>query len=766
VSAGVGVHPEDMDSRDVDLGRRAALRFGGLTLAFLWTGVSGNVSAAMNARRQPDDAAAALADGNPPFAPNAFIRIHADGAVRLVMPNVEMGQGIYTGACMLLAEELDVGIDQITVEHAPPDESLYSMPLLGGQITGGSTSTRGQWQVLREAGAVARSLLVAAAAQRWGVDPAGCSVSRGVIVHTASKRTLTYGAVARAAAALPEPGKVSLKDPQAFALIGKRLRRVDSADKVSGAAQFGIDVKVPGMKIATVKACPTLGGRVRGIDDRRTRAIPGVVAVLQLDGAVAVVGEHFWAAKRGLDALDIAWDHGDNADLSTALLWQGLADHSSVGKPIVARAVGEKPVDGKVLNAVYRSPMLAHATMEPLNATVWVTAEKCEIWVGTQVPTRCVGIAAKITGLPESKIVLHNQFLGGGFGRRLESDSVEQAVNLAKQVNYPLKVIWTREEDIRHDIVRPMYYDRISAIVDGSGLPVWYSYRVTGATVLARWAPLAMGKNGLDDDTVECAAELPYDIPNLDVEWVRRDMPEGVVVGWWRGVGPTHNLFVVESFMDELAHAAGEDPLDYRRRLLKKNPRSLALLELAAEKIGWHSTSLPPRVGRGIALGEPFGSRVCVIVEAAVSAQGEVRLRRVVAALDCGIIINPSSVEAQIQGGLLFGLSAALYSGITLANGAIEQSNFHDYRNLRINEAPTIELYCIDSTAKPGGLGEVGTAIAAPALANALFAATGVRLRSLPVDRNLLVQDTAVLKQVVGENHEQPMPPAASQTAT
>jgi isoquinoline 1-oxidoreductase beta subunit len=733
----------------VDLGRRNALKFGGLSIAFLWTAGSGTVRAAMDARRQPGDAAAALADGNPPFAPNAFIRIDADGAIRLVMPNVEMGQGIYTGASMMLAEELDVGLDQIKIEHAPPNEALYSMPLIGGQITGGSTSTRGHWQVLREAGAVARTLLVTAAAARWRVEPSSLSVVRGVVTGPSAGQQLGYGALAKAAGELPMPKQVVLKQPKDFTLIGKPLRRVDSADKVTGATQFGIDVKLPGMKIATVMACPTLGGRLSGINDQRARAIPGVVEVIALDHAVAVVGEHFWAAKQGLEALDIAWDLGDNADLTTAELRAVLAEASRSGKSIVAREVGKKPADGKLVEATYQLPMLAHATMEPLNTTVWVTPNRCEIWVGTQVPTRCVTEAAKITGLSEDKIVLHNQYLGGGFGRRLETDSVEQAVRFATKVNYPLKVIWTREEDIRHDIVRPMYHDTISALLDADGRPVWYGDRVCGGTVLGRWAPEAMGKNGLDDDLVECVAEVPYEIPNLKVEWVRHDMPEGVIVGWWRGVGPTHNLFVVESFIDELAHTAGKDPLDYRRTLLKNNPRSLALLNLAAMKIGWSGAPLPPRVGRGIALGEPFGSRVCLIVEAEVTAQGEVRLRRAVAALDCGIAINPSSVEAQVQGGVLFGLSAALFSGITLKHGAIEQSNFHDYRCLRIDETPLLEVHRVASEDTPGGLGEVGTAIAAPALTNAIFAATGVRLRSLPVDRSLLTQDAGALREVI-----------------
>ena len=735
--------------RSVDIDRRNALKLTGLSIAFLWSASSGTARAAMNARRQSSDAAAAAADGNPPFAPNAFIRIDTDGAVRLVMPSVEMGQGIYTGASMMLAEELGVGLGQIKIEHSPPNDQLYANPFLGGQITGGSTSTRSQYQVLREAGAVARTLLIQAAAERWHVDPSTCTVAQGVVSHSSSGRKLGFGALAKSAGALPMPAKVTLKDPKDFTLIGKPLRRVDSADKTKGATQFGIDVRVPGMKVATVKACPTFGGKLIGVDERRARAIAGVIDVIRLDNAVAVVGEHFWAAKQGLEALDILWDPGENADLTTTDLRGALASALANGVSIVAREDGKRPAEGKLIEALYQSPMMAHAPMEPLNTTVFVTAEKCEIWVGTQVPTRCVAGAAKITGLPADKIVLHNQYLGGGFGRRLESDSVEQAVKIAKQVKYPIKVIWTREEDIRHDIVRPMYHDEISAVLGTDGRPVWFGDRITGGTVLGRWAPMAMGKNGLDGDLVECAAKTPYEIPNVKVEWIRHDMPDGLLVGWWRGVGPTHNLFVVESFMDELAHAAGKDPLEYRRALLQKNPRVLALLNLAAEKIGWNSVALPPRVGRGIALGEPFGSHVCTIVEAEVTAQGEVRLRRAVVALDCGIAINPSSIEAQVQGGLIFGLSAALYSGITVKKGAIEQSNFHDYRSLRINEAPLIEVHCVPSTQPPGGLGEVATAIAAPALGNAIFAACGVRLRTLPVERRLLVQNAAALRTVV-----------------
>jgi isoquinoline 1-oxidoreductase subunit beta len=721
----------------VDLGRRKALQLGGFSLAFVWLG-AGKAQAFMNPQPQPGDRAMALADGHPTFAPNAFIRIDAEGPVRLVMPQVEMGQGIYTGACALLAEELDIGMDQIKIEHAPPSDALYGVAALGQQATGGSTSTRAQWGVLREAGAIARTMLVTAAANRWHVDPAECAVRRGVVAHDKSGRKLAYGALAAAAATLPVPTKVALKEPASFSLIGKPLRRVDSADKVVGATQFGIDARVPGMKVATVGGCPTFGGKLKSVHDERARQVPGFVAVLKLDNAVAVVGEHFWAAKQGLDALDIEWDPGVNANLTTADIKNGLAQASRSAPIIIGRKRGEKPATGRTLEALYQLPLLAHAPMEPLNATVHVTGDKCEIWVGTQVPTRCVAAAVKITGLAESQIVVNNHYIGGGFGRRLEADSVEQAVAFAKQVSYPLKIIWTREQDIRHDIPRPMYYDRISAVLGSDGRPVWYEDHITGASVLARWAPPAMGKDGMDDDLIECAAETPYDIASMHVDWARYDMPVGLDIGWWRGVGPTHNLFVIESFMDELAHAAATDPVEYRRALLGNNPRSRALLDLAAGKIGWGSGSLPARVGRGVAMGEPFGSRICVIVEAEVSPQGAVRVRRAVAALDCGIAVNPSSVEAQVQGGLIFGLSAALYSGITLKNGAIEQSNFHDYRILRINEAPLVEVYRIKNNETPGGLGEVGTAIAAPALANAIFAATGVRLRELPIDPKLL----------------------------
>lgn len=721
--------------------RRELIKRGGLVVAFMY------LSGPMRAWGMADTAR--IDQGQPLFAPNAYIRIGRDGSVQLVMPSIEMGQGAYTGQATLLAEELDVGLDQITVEHAPPNRKLYSNPLLGDQATGGSTTIRWCWSTMRNAGAAARYMLVSAAARRWKADPAQCTVARGVVTHTPTGRTLHYGELADAAAHVAPPDKAPLKSPADFQLIGKPLRRVDTPGKVDGSLPFGIDIRVPGMKVATVQACPTFGGRLASVDDTRVRAMPGVLKVVKLDNAVAVIGEHFWAAKQGLDALDIRWDRGANGTFTTEQLFKDLAQASEHGKPIMGREVGHVDgVSGKVISATYQLPLLAHATMEPINTVVHVRPDACEIWVGTQVPARCVDVATRVTGLPAERIVVHNQYMGGGFGRRLFEDSVEQAVAIARQVDYPVKVIWTREEDIAQDRYRPAYYDRISATLDDQGKPAAWTHRTTGASVLAVFAPMAMGKNGLDPDLVECAADLPYQLPNMRVDWVRHDMPAGLPIGWWRGVGPTHNICVVESFVDELAHAVGKDPVAYRK-LLVDDPRALAVLELATEKAGWGQGTLPPRHGRGVALAAPFGSYLCVVADVEVSPQGEVSLRRAVAVVDCGMVVNPNTVEAQVQGGLVFGWSAAFYSGITLKEGAVEQRNFNDYRVLRLNQTPPIEVHIVPSKEQPGGIGETGTAMAAPCLLNAIFAATGVRLRTLPIDTSALVSDKNALKAAV-----------------
>jgi isoquinoline 1-oxidoreductase beta subunit len=731
-------------------GRRSVLKAGGgLVIAFSWFGSSTALGFATG-KPQPGDAAAARADGSPAFAPNAFIRIGTDGSIRLVMPEVEMGQGSYTGQATLLAEELCVDLDQVTLEHSPPNEALYGLEVQGGQVTGGSNTIRGTWVLLREAGAVARTMLIGAAAKRWGVPAAQCQVERGVVHHAATHRQLAYGQVATDASHQPVPDKPELLSAKSYRLIGKSLKRLDAPAKTNGSMTFGIDVRVPGMKVAAVEIAPTVGGRVRHVDDQRARAVHGVVDVVVLGDAVAVTAGDFWTARKGLNALAIQWDPGPHAALSSQAISAEMAGLSATGKGLVAKEVGAGAKEGsKRVEAVYTLPMLAHATMEPMNALVAVRKDGCEIWVGTQVPTRVVDVAAKITGLPADKITVHNQYIGGGFGRRLETDSVEQAVEIAKHVAYPVKLIWTREQDIARDFFRPPYHDHLVATLDAKGYPATWRHRSTSDSVLDRWSPADMGKDGLDSDCVDGAIEPPYALPNLKVEWVRQRLPKDLKIGWWRGVGASHNLFPVESFVDELAHAAGQDPVAYRRAMLDKNPRARAVLDLAASKFGWDSAPKGPRIGRGVALGVSMSTLICAMVEVEVTPQGEIRLRRATAAVDCGIVVNPDTIVAQVQGGLVFGWSAALYGEVTLKDGAVEQQNFNDYRVMRLNEVPKIDVYMVPSTELPTGIGEPPTAIAAPCLANAVFAATGIRVRDLPIARTSLAAGASALDQVV-----------------
>ncbi len=555
----------------------------------------------------------AVAAGTAPattFAPNAFIRIDRDGGVTLIMHKVEMGQGTYTSMPMLLAEELEVDLAQVRLEHAPANDALYAEPLFGVQETGGSTSVRGNWEPLRRAGATARTMLVAAAARTWKVDPSSCNAAQGEVIHRASGRRISYGALVDAAALLAVPHNVALKDPKDFKLIGTPAKRLDSPNKVNGVAQFGIDVKVPGMKVATVAACPVFGGKLASVDDAKAKTIKGVHQVVRLDDAVAVVAEHMWAAKQGLAALTIQWNEGPNAKLSTADIVQQLAVASAT-PGVVARNDGDVAKAmanaAQKVEAVYELPFLAHATLEPANCTVHVRPDGggCDIWVGTQVPTFAQTAAAKLTGLSKNKVQVHNHLLGGGFGRRLEVDFIIQAVQIAKQVAGPVKVVWTREEDIQHDMYRPYYYDRLAAGLDARGRPIAWTHRVAGSSIMARVVSQLFPKTlrvmraagarqliamikGLDVDAVEGAADPPYALPNIRVEYVRQE-PPGIPTAFWRGVGPTHNIFVVESFIDELAAAAKQDPFEYRRALLDRSPRAKAVLELAAERAGWGS---------------------------------------------------------------------------------------------------------------------------------------------------------------------------------
>ncbi|MDQ7249043.1 xanthine dehydrogenase family protein molybdopterin-binding subunit [Dongia sedimenti] len=670
------------------------------------------------------------------FEPNAFIRIAGDGTVTLVMPQVEMGQGTYTSISQILAEELDADWSLVTVAHAPPSDKLYGNPFFGIQVTGNSNSIRAFWDPLRKAGATARALLVQAAAQQWKVDAASCRAAKGEVFHDASGRKLGYGALAAAAGTQTPPENPPLKAVKDFTLVGQPLKRLDTAGKVNGTVKYGIDALPPGVKFASVTLSPVQGGKVVKVDDSKAKAMPGVRQVVVLDDVVAVVGDHTWVAKQGLAALEIEWDDGPNAKISSADVWNDLRA-ASQNKGAVAKEEGDADKalgDGERLDAAYEMPFLAHATMEPMNCVVHVTADGCEVWIGTQVMSRVQAEVAKALNLPAEKVIVHQHLLGGGFGRRLEPDMAVISARIAQQVATPLKVTWSREEDIRHDVYRPVYRDVISASLKDGKINGW-TYRVTGSAVLARWFPPAYQKD-IDIDGVDSAADIPYGIPNLRVEFVRKE-PGVVTTGFWRGVGPNNNVFAIESFIDELAHKAGKDPVDFRVAHLDKTPRLKAAVQLAAQKSGW-GEKLPARTARGISAQVAFGSFISTVVEAEVDSSGEVQLRRIVSAVDTGIPVNPDTIIAQLQGGLIFGLTAALFGEITIKNGRVEQSNFHDYRMLRINEVPPIEVHLIPSEEHPGGTGETGATAGPPALGNALYAATGIRLRRLPIDRDIL----------------------------
>jgi isoquinoline 1-oxidoreductase beta subunit len=707
--------------------------------ALLGGGLAGAVLLAFHlpadAANDPDDAPD---DTRGKFAPNAFIRIDPTGKTTLVMPQVEMGQGVYTSIAMILAEELDAAYDQIVLLHAPPSDKLYGNPVFGVQATGNSNSIRAFWKPLREAGAASRAMLIQAAAQQWKVDPASCTASDGQVTHAASGRSVGYGSLVAAASRQTPPKTPVLKDPSAFKIIGKPLKRFDTPTKVDGKTLYGIDTMLPGMSFATIAASPVVGGKVGRVDQAAAMRVPGVRQVVVLDDLVAVVGDHMWAAQKGLEAAAVVWSEGANAEVDSAQVWSQLRA-ASANKGVVAKSVGDIAKglgQGDVLEAAYELPFLAHATMEPMNCTVHVTPGACEIWIGTQVMTRVQSTVAQALGVPVEKVTVHNHMLGGGFGRRLEPDMAISAARVAQQVKGPVKVVWTREEDIRHDVYRPAYRDTMSASLS-NGRISGFQYKVSGSSIMARWLPPAF-QNGLDIDAVDSAVDMPYDIPHFQVEYVRAE-PTGVPTGFWRGVGPNNNVFAIESFMDELAKKAGKDPVAFRRDMLGKNPRLRAALDLAAEKSGW-GQPLPARVGRGVSIQPSFASFIATVVEAEVDEQGEVHLRRVTQAVDTGIAVNPDTIVAQMQGGLIFGLTAALYGEITVDKGRVRQSNFHDYRMLRIDQIPRIDIHLIKSGEAPGGIGETGVTAGPPALRNAIYAATGVALRSLPIDRNLLAR--------------------------
>ncbi len=671
------------------------------------------------------------------FAPNAFVRIGSDGQVVLTMPYVEMGQGTYTSIPMLIAEELEVNLSQVRLEHAPPNEKLYANPLLGVQATGNSNAMRGAWKPLREAGAAARVMLMGAAAKRWGIDPNSCRAQDGEVVHAPSGRRLKYGELVADAAKMPVPAGVPLKAPADFKLIGTPAKRLDTPAKVNGTAVYGIDARPPGVRIATLAQSPVFGGRVKSLDDTAAKAVDGVRQIVRLDDAVAVVADHMGAAKKGLAAIKIEWDDGPHAKLTTADVAREL-EQATLGSGAVAQNFGDadKALASAAtrIEASYQVPFLAHATMEPMNCTVHLRPDTCEIWIGSQAVARVQAMAAKAAGLPPEKVIVHNHLIGGGFGRRLEADGAVRAVEIARHVDGPVKVVWTREEDIQHDMYRPYWFDRLSAGLDAQGRPAAWKNRFAGSSVIARWLPPGF-KDGLDPDSTEGAIDLPYDIPNFHVEFVRAE--PGIPTAFWRSVGPSHNIFVTESFIDELAAAAKQDAVAYRRALLDKSPRAKAVLDLAAQKAGW-GQALPKGSGSGVALQFVFGSYLAQVAEVEVSKEGAVRVRRVVCAVDCGTVVNPDTVEAQIQSGIVFGATAALHGEITLKNGRVEQTNFDTYQMLRMDAAPAIEVHIVKSAEPPGGMGEAGTSLIVPAIANAIFAATGKRLRKMPVDAGAL----------------------------
>jgi len=677
----------------------------------------------------------AAQQSNAPFAPNAFIRIGTDDWVTVIVNHSEMGQGVYTALPMLVAEELDADWSKVRVESAPVD-AAYNHTTFGMQMTGGSTSTWSEYDRLRKAGATARAMLVAAAASTWNVDPASLRTQNGYVIHDATKRRLSYGQLAEKASTMTPPQNVTLKDPKDFKLIGRPTKRLDTPEKINGKGMFGLDVVVPNMLVAVVARPPVFGGKVRSFNADKAKAIAGVRDVVQIDRGVAVVADGFWPAKLGREALDIAWDEGSLAGLDSSAQRDQYAQLAKE-----AGAVAKKEGDAaaamsqatKKLEAVYEVPYLAHAPMEPLNCVADVRADGADVWTGTQFQTMEQMVAAQAAGLKPQQVKIHTMLLGGGFGRRAVPDShfVQEAVQVSKAVKAPVKVIWTREDDIRGGYYRPAAYHSISAALGADGKPIAWQHRIVAQSFITG-TPFEsfIFKNGIDETAVEGASELPYEVPNLQVEW--KQVPGGVPTLWWRSVGHSHNAFVVESFIDELAHAAGKDPYEYRRSLLGKNTRHLAALNLAAEKAGW-GKALPEGRSRGIAVHDSFGSYIAHVAEVSVSKKGEVRVHRVVCAIDCGPTVNPDTIRAQMEGAVVFGLTAALYGQITFEKGRVQQRNFHDYQMLRMNEMPIVEVHIVPSNEKMGGVGEPGVPPVAPAVCNAIFAATGKRIRRLPI---------------------------------
>jgi len=668
------------------------------------------------------------------FAPNQWIRIGADGGVTVVVDKAEMGQGVLTALPMIAAEELDADWTKVRYEVAPAAPE-YAHPWFKVQGTGGSTSVRAMWQPLRRAGATARAMLVAAAAEQWKVDAGQLKTDKGSVTGPGGRKA-GYGQLAAKAATMPVPKEVNLKDPKSFKLIGKATHRLDTRIKTDGTAKFGLDAKLPGMLTAVVARSPVVGGKVVGFNADKAKAVKGVRMVLQVRSptseGVAVLADGFWAAKLGRDALDIQWEDGPHAKLATADMREAMLKEAQSSAGLVSKKQGDVAAarPAKSVEAVYEAPYLVHAPMEPMNATAWVKADGVEVWTGSQAQGPNQMTAAKLAGMKPEQVKINTMMLGGGFGRRFGPDFLVESVLLSKEAKAPVKVVYTREDDTRAFYYRPMAVCRITGGFDEKGNPVLFHAR-TVCDSLAEGSGFegALVKDRIDHTSVEGLDELPYAIPNLQVEWVK--FQPGVRTWFWRSVGNSQNIFFAESFIDELAHAAGRDPFEFRRAMLEKQPRHKAVLELAAERAGW-GKPLPQGRARGIALAESFASYVAQVAEVSIE-DGKPRVHRVVIAADVGTVVNPDTVVAQMESGMVYGLSAALFGRITFKDGKVEQSNFHDYPVLRMNEMPQVQVHLVPSTQPPGGVGEPGTPPIAPAVANALFALSGKRARALPL---------------------------------
>ena len=678
------------------------------------------------------------AQGAGVFAPNQWLRIDRDGVVTIINSVPEMGQGSMTTMPMIVADELDADWDRVRIESAPTDPTLYANPVTRQQSYGGSRGVRDHLEPLRKAGAAARQMLREAAAKEWGVPVDEVTTEPGVVVHVATGRRLLYGQLVDKAQALPVPQNPPLKTKDQFRYIGKARARVDVPQKVNGQAVYGIDVKVPGMLVGSIERCPVVaGGKVKSFDATAAKAIPGVKHVVQVTSGVAVVADNFWTALQGRKALKVEWDEGPLGQVSSATI--AKEHETAAGQPgLVARNDGDTAAalaaGTKTFETAYQVPYLEHACMEPMNATVHVTADACTVWVPTQNPGGSREVVARLTGLPVDRVTVNTTFLGGGFGRRAERDFVVDAVEVAKAIGGgPVKVLWTREDDLTHSFYRPSTHNVFRGAIDASGKPTAWFTRAVGGGLLRQRGSVPAGQ--VDNTSMAGLRDLPYDVPHVRIEWVDKDV--GVPIGFWRSVGSSQNAFIVETFIDELAHLAGQDPYEYRRALLGKSPRHKAVLELAATRAGW-GAPLPAGQGRGIAVCFSYASYSAHVAEVSVAEDGAVRVNRLVCAIDCGIAVNPDQVKAQMEGGAVYAMTAALYGQITLDAGRVQQTNFHTYPMMRIAETPLTEVHILDSGQPPGGLGEPGVPTVAPAICNAIFAATGKRIRRLPIDREAL----------------------------